>query len=45
MSFKGIGNGGSCSEVYLVFGLWSLVFDGGFGCLTGNLFDWGEKVG
>jgi hypothetical protein len=24
MSFKGMGNGGSCSEMYLVFGLWWL---------------------
>jgi len=24
MSFKGMGNGGSCSEMYLAFGLWWL---------------------
>ena len=30
MSFKGIGNDNSCSEIYLVFGLWWLFW----------LFDW-----
>jgi len=32
MSFKGMGNGDSCSKMYLVFGLWLLfwLFDGLF---------------